>query len=72
MKMERYLNRSGNSPITYYQIEEDRIIIWFASKSYSYSYHKAGRIHVENMKELARNGSGLSAYVTKNVKYLYD
>ena len=72
--MEGYLNRSGNSPVTYFKIEDDIITVWFkgAARSYTYSYRKAGRMHVENMKVLARNGSGLSAYITKNVRYLYD
>ena len=70
--MERYLNRSGNSPITYYQIAETSITVWFGRKAYTYSYRKAGSYHVENMKRLARSGSGLSAYITRNVKYSYD
>ena len=73
--MERYLNKSGNSPITYYQIEDDSITVWFkgAQKSYVFSYSgQAGRTNVENMKVLAKSGSGLSAYITKNVKFLYD
>jgi hypothetical protein len=71
--MERYANRSGNSPITNYQIEDYRIIVWFKSgKSYSYSYRKAGRNHVETMKSLARSGSGLSGYITRNVRFDYD
>lgn len=71
--MERYSNRRGNSQITHYQIENESIIIWFkGGKSYSYSYRKAGRYHVEQMKILARNGSGLSAYITQNVRFDYD
>ena len=70
--MERYLNRRRNSPITYYQIEETAIIVWFGAKAYTYSYRKAGRMHVENMKELAISGSGLSAYITRNVRNSYD
>lgn len=71
--MERYLNKSGNSPITYYQIENDKIIVWFnGGKSYSYSNNKAGRYHVEQMKILAKQGRGLSAYINQNVKYQYD
>lgn len=71
--MERYANKSGNSPITYYQIEEDRITVWFkGGKAYTYSYRKAGKGHVETMKSLARSGFGLSAYITRNVKYEYD
>lgn len=71
--MERYANRSGNSPITYYQIDEDNITVWFkGGKSYTYSHRKAGRGHVEAMKSLARSGSGLSAYITRNVRFDYD
>jgi hypothetical protein len=71
--MERYANRNGNSPITNYQIEDEEIIVWFKGrKSYSYSYRKTGKIHVETMKSLARSGSGLSAYITKNVRFDYD
>lgn len=71
--MESYANRSGNSPIIGFEIENDRIIVWFkGGKSYSYSYRKAGKNHVETMKSLARSGSGLSAYITRNVKYNYD
>ncbi len=71
--MERYLNRSANSPITHFQIEDERIIVWFkGGKPYSYSSGKAGKRHVEQMKMLAQRGSGLSAYITKNVRFEYD
>lgn len=72
--MERYLNRSGNSPVTYYQINDLSITVWFkgASSTYTYSYSKAGSMHVENMKKHAISGSGLSAYITQNVKFSYD
>jgi len=71
--MERYANRRGNSPITHFQIEVERILIWFnGGKSYSYSYSTASKYHVEQMKILAISGSGLSAYITHNVKFLYD
>jgi hypothetical protein len=72
--MERYRNLSGNSPVTFYQINDTSITVWFsgASRTYTYSYRKAGSMHVEQMKELARSGSGLSAYINKNVRKLYD
>jgi len=28
--------------------------------------------NVEEMKRLAKNGAGLSAYITRNVRFLYD
>ncbi len=71
--METYLNRSGNSPVTKYQIADTSITVWFGAKPYSYSYSgKAGKMNVDIMKGLARGGSGLSAYITRNVKFLYD
>lgn len=71
--MEKYTNRRGNSPVTHFQIESERIIIWFkGGKSYSYSNGTAGKHHIEQMKILAQNGSGLSAYITQNVKFDYD
>lgn len=71
--MENYSNQSGNSPITHYQIEDDRIIVWFKTgKSYTYSYRKAGRNNVEQMKKLAIIGKGLCAYITRNVRERYD
>lgn len=71
--MEKYANRRGNSPITHYQINNDSITVWFkGGKSYTYSYRGAGITNVETMKSLARSGSGLSAFITRNVKYNYD
>jgi len=71
--MERYSNRSGNSPITYYEAGSNFITVWFEKgKAYRYSYAKAGSYHVEQMKILAVAGSGLCAYITHNVKYKYD
>ncbi|MDR0866595.1 MAG: hypothetical protein LBO74_16935 [Candidatus Symbiothrix sp.] len=71
--MERYANKNGNSPITHYLIDSDKITVWFkGGKSYSYSYRKAGTSNVETMKSLARSGSGLSAYITRNVRFDYD
>ena len=68
-----YANLRGNSPIIGYEIEPNRIIVWFkGGKSYSYSNNRAGVGNVEEMKRLARSGAGLSAYITRNVRYLYD
>jgi hypothetical protein len=71
--MSIYANLRGNSQVISYEIEPTRIIVWFrGSRPYSYSYNKAGIANVEEMKRLARNGAGLSAYITHNVRFLYD
>jgi len=71
---ERYSNRRGNSPVVSYEIEPSRITVWFdgGKRPYSYSYTSAGSRNVEVMKELARDGAGLSAFITQNVRYNYE
>lgn len=73
--MERYRNSGGNSGVSAYEIGTDYIIVVFIGKpkAYRYSYGGgAGSYHVENLKKLAKNGSGLNAYINKHVKNLYD
>lgn len=71
--MNPYANLRGNSPIIGYEIGPTSITVWFkGGKPYSYSYRKAGAANVEEMKRLARGGAGLSAYITHNVRFLYD
>lgn len=72
--MERYRNTGGDSGVVAYEIGPDHIIVMFSgtSRSYTYSYGKAGSSHVEQMKTLALSGSGLNSYINKYVKHLYD
>ncbi|MGG7037040.1 MAG: hypothetical protein ACI7YS_17880 [Flavobacterium sp.] len=73
--MERYRNSGGVSGVSAYEIGSDYIIVKFSgtARTYTYSYGgRAGRNHVENMKKLAQNGSGLNAYINNHVKFLYD
>lgn len=72
--MERYRNSSGNSGVYGYEIGNDYIRVQFSSgQVYRYSYNgKAGSYHVENMKTLARRGSGLNSYINSYVKFKYD
>ena len=72
--MVKYQNRSGNSPITHYLNGNGYIVVRFnTGKDYTYSYAgKAGKLHVDNMQSLAVSGAGLSAYITRNVKFSYD
>lgn len=68
--MKNYANRGGNSNVRSYELGEDFITVDFkgTSKQYTYSYHSAGSQHVEKMKQLAENGSGLNSYIMLNVK----
>lgn len=72
--MERYKNLSGNSGVYTYEIGPNYIKVKFSGSAriYTYSYRKAGSSHVERMKILARNGSGLNRYIKKYVNNLYD
>lgn len=72
--MEKYKNLSGNSGVAGYEIGADFIKVKFkgGSKVYVYDYSSAGRDNIENMKILAKNGSGLNAFINKNVKKLYS
>ncbi len=73
--MERYKNSGGDSGVSSYEIGSDHIIVIFKGnqKPYRYSYGgRAGQTHVENMKNLAQNGTGLNAYINKHVRDLYD
>lgn len=68
--MEKYLNQNGNSPISHYQINADSLTVWFKGnpKAYTYPENLTGSLHFSQLKSKAISGSGLSAYITKNVK----
>ena len=72
--MEIYHNLSGHSNVAAFEIGTDYITVQFKGtvRVYNYSYRKAGVINVENMKRLARSGSGLNSYINSNTKALYD
>ncbi|WP_345950900.1 hypothetical protein ABDD95_05510 [Mucilaginibacter sp. PAMB04274] len=71
--MTRYQNTSRDSGVVAYQIEADRILVQFASGDiYAYTYKKPGKVMVEQMKELARQGRGLSTFISKAVRGRYE
>lgn len=72
--MERYKNSGGDSGVSAYEIGSEYITVKYSgtAKTYTYRHGRAGHNHIENMKILAKNGSGLNAYINKNVKDLYD
>lgn len=71
--MIKYANTTSHSDISFYEIGADYIKVQFAEGlKRTYSYAKAGKAHVEEMKALAQRGSGLLRYIMKNVKNLWD
>ena len=62
--MKRYGNRHGNSGIAAYEEGDDFIRIQFTSGSvYLYTYDSASEDDIEEMKELAREGEGLTRFI---------
>lgn len=72
--MKLYKNLDNDYSITHYQITNYNIIVWFrGKKAYSYSNNgEAGKLHVDKMKQLAKNGKGLNDYIQNNVWSGYD
>jgi hypothetical protein len=70
--MEPYANASGKSAITQFEAGADFIKIKIKRKgTYLYTYGTTGREHVDKMKELAKQGRGLSRYISSVVKGRY-
>jgi hypothetical protein len=71
--LERYLNRSGNSGVTEYELGADFIRVRFRSGvTYTYGPVRPGQPHVDRMKALAVAGRGLGTYISQNVHDLYE
>lgn len=71
--MQKYADIDNDSGVDSYQIDDTSITVLFkgGSKPYTYSYESAGQHHIDQMKQLARSGDGLNAYINHNVKYKY-
>jgi len=65
--MKKYLDKTNNSGVESFEITSNSIKVKFkySDEIYIYSYESAGKIHVENMKNLAVEGIGLSTYISK-------
>ena len=67
--MTPYPNRSGTSGVNAYEIRDTSIVVEFRhGGTYLYDYNVPGREHVEEMKRLAKLGTGLATYINKNVR----
>ena len=72
--VEKYENKSKVSGITHFQIGDNFIELKFETSNFIYKYNhvKPGKIHVNEMKELAQNGDGLGTYRNKYVKSYFS
>jgi hypothetical protein len=69
MAMEPYRNLSGNSGVEAFEIHDESIVVRFTGGlTYLYDCVRPGRLHVEQMKRLAREGRGLSTYISQHVR----
>jgi hypothetical protein len=65
--METYKNLSGNSGVESFEIGPDFVRVQFHDKpSYLYTDQSVGHENVEEMKRLARAGTGLSTFITQH------
>jgi len=70
--MNAYLNLSGNSGVKAYQTGPDYIDVQFEDGSiFRYTYSSTGREAVEEMKNLAEAGKGLTGYISRYIRENY-
>lgn len=72
--MKPYRNINGSSGVVLYEIGSDFVRVKFVRDGpvYRYSSARAGKMHVDRMKDLALAGRGLGTYISQNVHGLYD
>lgn len=70
--MNNYRNLGGNSGVAAYEIAEDSITVQFNDAAlYLYNNSRPGKRHVDKMKQLALNGSGLNSLISREIKKNY-
>ena len=70
--MPRYANLHGDSGVVSFETTHDSITLRFVNgERYLYTYAHPGRAAVEQMKKLAKDGAGLSAFVAQHVRENY-
>ena len=71
--MKTYGRLSGESGVLAYSLEKDAIEVKFVDgRVYRYSHASAGPEHIARMKVLAKEGKGLSTYISKYVRERYE
>ena len=70
--MHRYRNNSGESGVVAYDIGQDSITIQFSGgERYLYTERSTGAESIARMQELAREGRGLSTFVSQHIRSRY-
>ena len=65
--MKKYINDTGKSTITHYEIGQEFIRVKFQKELLEYDNITHSKVHVDKMKTLAVNGRGLARYITRHV-----
>lgn len=67
--MQRYGNRAGDSGVVAFRLYDDAIAVQFRNGDiYLYDEFRPGELDVQQMQQAARVGSGLSTYISQNVR----
>ena len=70
--MESYKNKQGNSGVVAFEVRGEAIHVKFMDGTiYVYNTKKPGKQHVQKMIRLAREGKGLSTYISQVVRERY-
>jgi len=70
--MHLYAEDGHDTGISAYSFNKDSITVLFREGwYYLYDYEKPGKHHVDAMKALARQGHGLSTYISQHVRENY-
>lgn len=64
--MERYINYTGDSSITHYEIGDEYIRIKCKKGIIEYQTSSNSKEHIEEMKARAKEGIGLYRYIMQN------
>lgn len=71
--MQLYGNLAGDSGVTHFEPGADFIRVRFVGgDTYLYTYQSAGPDNVEHMKQLAQAGRGLSTFISRTIKDMYE
>ena len=72
-RMTPYRQLGGPSGVEAYRLAPDAISVKFVDgRTYTYTDASAGSIVVEQMKQLAASGKGLSTYISQHVRGNYE